>query len=247
MSIARPTTSTSQASSELSRRSRLGRLTPKAVIPVDLFGLPADYPAIRDVAARTGLRVLADAAQSFGASCHGVPVGSLADVTATSFFPAKPLGCYGDGGAVFTDDDDLAALMRSIRVHGKGNDKYDTIRVGVNSRLDTLQAAVLLAKLTVFDAEIESRQRIAADYLRELGSLVGLGLPHPIPPHGHSSPSGWRLAHRHATDSHDCSGRMAFRPRSITRAPSTISPPTSASHHRPSPFRRCRRASPRTF
>lgn len=154
-----------------------GRLTPRVIIPVDLFGLPADYAAIEDVAARFGLRVLADAAQSFGASRQGVPVGSLAEATATSFFPAKPLGCYGDGGAVFTEDDSLAALMRSIRVHGKGDDKYDTVRIGMNSRLDTLQAAVLLAKLSVFDAEIESRQQIAADYLRELGPLEGLGLP----------------------------------------------------------------------
>ncbi len=161
-----------------------GRLTPKAVIPVDLFGLPADYPAIRAVATMFGLRVLGDAAQSFGASQDGVPVGSLADATATSFFPAKPLGCYGDGGAVFTDDDDLAALMRSIRVHGKGEDKYDTVRIGINSRLDTIQAAVLLAKLTVFDTEIEARQQVAAQYTRMLDAQAGLGLPP-------AAPSAW--------------------------------------------------------
>ncbi len=154
-----------------------GRLTPRVVIPVDLFGLPADYPAVQRVADRFGLRVLGDAAQSFGATQYGKPVGSLAQVTATSFFPAKPLGCYGDGGAVFTDDDELAALLRSLRVHGKGTDKYDTVRVGVNSRLDTIQAAVLLAKLTVFDDEIAARQRIAARYGEQLAGSDGLGLP----------------------------------------------------------------------
>lgn len=161
-----------------------GRLVPRAVIPVDLFGLPADYPALREVAERHRIRILADAAQSYGAAQAGVPVGALAEATATSFFPAKPLGCYGDGGAVFTDDDDLAALMRSIRVHGKGVDKYDTVRVGINSRLDTLQAAVLLAKLTVFDAEIEARQRIAAQYSGSLAQLGSIGLPP-------SDPSAW--------------------------------------------------------
>ena len=154
-----------------------GKLTPKAVIPVDLFGLPAEYPAIREVADRFGLRVLADAAQSFGSALDGRPVGSLADATATSFFPAKPLGCYGDGGAVFTDDAALADMLRSLRVHGKGTDKYDNVRVGVNSRLDTLQAAVLLAKLTTFSAEIELRQRVARHYLNELAELDGILLP----------------------------------------------------------------------
>jgi len=158
-----------------------GRLDPKVVIPVDLFGLPADYPAIQKVAARYGLRVLADAAQSFGATLEDRPVGSLADATATSFFPAKPLGCYGDGGAVFTNDGDLAAMMRSLRVHGKGTDKYDTVRIGVNSRLDTIQAAVLLAKLTVFEAEINERQRIAARYREALGGVPGFELPSPAP------------------------------------------------------------------
>lgn len=154
-----------------------GRLCPRAIIPVDLFGLAADYPAIHAVAERHGLRVLADAAQSFGASLDEKPVGSLAEVTATSFFPAKPLGCYGDGGAVFTDDDELASIMRSIRVHGKGTDKYDTVRIGVNSRLDTLQAAILLAKLTVFDAEISARQEVAIRYSDGLGSVGSVHAP----------------------------------------------------------------------
>lgn len=154
-----------------------GALTPRAVIPVDLFGLPADYPAIQQVADRHGLRVLADAAQSFGATLDGRPVGRLAEATATSFFPAKPLGCYGDGGAVFTDDADLAAMMRSLRVHGKGSDKYDTVRIGVNSRLDTLQAAVLLAKLAVFDDELAARRDVASRYTEGLRDADGIRTP----------------------------------------------------------------------
>jgi len=140
------------------------RLRPSAVIPVDLFGQPADYRRILPVAEHYGLKVLADAAQSFGATLDGRRVGIFGDATATSFFPAKPLGCYGDGGAVFTDDDELAALLRSLRVHGKGADKYDNVRVGINGRLDTIQAAVLLEKLTIFPEEIEARQRVAARY-----------------------------------------------------------------------------------
>lgn len=161
-----------------------GILTPKAVIAVDLFGLPADYSTIRGVADRYGLRVLADAAQSYGATRNGKPVGVLADATATSFFPAKPLGCYGDGGAVLTDDEDLAALLRSIRVHGKGSDKYDNVRVGLNSRLDTLQAAVLLAKLVVFDRELEARKSLAAHYSEAFLALEGIAIPS-------SEPSAW--------------------------------------------------------
>lgn len=152
---------------------RLG-LRPAAVIPVDLFGLPADYDAIGAVAAEFGLRILADAAQSFGGSRHGRPVGSLAEVTATSFFPAKPLGCFGDGGAVFTDSDELAAVMRSLRVHGQGGDKYDNVRVGINGRLDTIQAAILLEKLAIFADEITARQVAAGRYATALASHVGL-------------------------------------------------------------------------
>lgn len=154
-----------------------GVLTPRAVIPVDLFGLPADYPAIHAVAQRHGLKLLGDAAQSYGAALDGRPVGSLAEATATSFFPAKPLGCYGDGGAVFAADDELAALLRSIRVHGKGTDKYDTVRVGLNSRLDTIQAAILLAKLTVFDDEIAARQQVAERYTDALHNVTGIVTP----------------------------------------------------------------------
>ena len=149
-----------------------GGLRPVGVIAVDMFGLPADYPAIERLAVRHGLWVLADAAQSFGASLDGTPVGTFGRATATSFFPSKPLGCYGDGGAVLTDDDELAEHMRSLRVHGRGSHKYDAVRVGLNSRLDTIQAAVLLQKLDVLAEEIERRQRVAECYAKGLADVV---------------------------------------------------------------------------
>lgn len=149
---------------------RGGRLCPKVIVPVDLYGLPADYARIAAVA--DGIPILADAAQSFGATANGRRVGTLGAVTATSFFPAKPLGCYGDGGALFTDDDDLAAILRSLRVHGAGAHKYDVVRVGMNSRLDTIQAAVLLAKLPAFPAELEQRERVARRYDAGLDGVV---------------------------------------------------------------------------
>ena len=139
-------------------------LTPKGVIPVDLFGQPADYDAIDKVAQARNLWVLADAAQSFGAMLGNRRTGSMGRVAGTSFFPAKPLGCYGDGGAIFTDDDDLNAIMKSLRVHGQGSDKYDNVRIGMNGRLDTIQAAVLIEKLAIFEDEIAARQRLAARY-----------------------------------------------------------------------------------
>jgi dTDP-4-amino-4,6-dideoxygalactose transaminase len=147
-------------------------LRPKAVVTVDLYGRPADYDAIEAIAGGSGMSVLADAAQSFGASYQGRPVGTLGRVTAISFFPSKPLGCYGDGGALLTDDAGLASIVRSLRVHGMGEHKYDTRRIGVNSRLDTLQAAVLLEKLVVFDEEIKARQIIAARYGEILRDVV---------------------------------------------------------------------------
>ena len=147
-------------------------LKPRAVIPVDLFGQPADYPAITAVADRHGMIVIGDGAQGFGGTLHSRSVGSLAKLTTTSFFPAKPLGCYGDGGAVFTDDDCLADLLRSIRVHGKGNDKYDNVRIGVNSRLDTIQAAILLEKLDIFADEIVARNRVAQRYNDALADVA---------------------------------------------------------------------------
>ncbi|MDQ4133760.1 MAG: DegT/DnrJ/EryC1/StrS aminotransferase family protein [Actinomycetota bacterium] len=147
-------------------------LVASGIIAVDLFGQPADYRRIAKVASERGLWVLADAAQSFGATLDGRPVGTLAPVTATSFFPSKPLGCYGDGGAVLTSDSALADHVRSLRIHGKGASKYDAARVGLNSRLDTIQAAVLLEKLAVLDEEIERRQRLAERYSKELSHVV---------------------------------------------------------------------------
>lgn len=148
-----------------------GSLNPRGIIPVDLFGLPADYEAISVLASKYGLFVLEDAAQGFGASLKGRKTGSFGDVAATSFFPAKPLGCYGDGGAIFTDDDKLADLMRSIRIHGQGDDKYDNVRIGLNGRLDSIQAAVVLSKLDIFDDEIVARNRIAATYTEQLNDV----------------------------------------------------------------------------
>ena len=161
-----------------------GRLTPKVVIAVDLFGQPADYPRIREICDRHGLKLIADTAQGFGCTLNGKHPVEWADIATTSFFPAKPLGCYGDGGAVLTNDSDLAELVDSIRVHGKAvardlkdrtfehDPKYLNMRVGMNSRLDTIQAAVLIEKLKVFAEEIESRGRIAARYNEQLKDHV---------------------------------------------------------------------------
>ena len=147
-------------------------LVPKALMTVDLFGLPADYDAIMPVAERLGLYVIDDAAQAFGADSKGRKIGKLAPVTTTSFFPAKPLGCYGDGGAVFTDDDALADLVKSLRNHGQGTDRYDNVRVGMTGRLDTIQAAVLIEKLKIFPDEIAARERIARRYNAKLADVV---------------------------------------------------------------------------
>jgi dTDP-4-amino-4,6-dideoxygalactose transaminase len=147
-------------------------LKPRAVIPVDLFGQSADHDAIAEVARAEGLFVLDDAAQGFGASYKGRRIGSLGLATATSFFPTKPLGCFGDGGAIFTDDDKLAETLRSIRVHGQGSDKYDNVRLGLTGRLDTMQAAVLIEKLKIFEDEIAARNRVAERYARGLGNVV---------------------------------------------------------------------------
>jgi dTDP-4-amino-4,6-dideoxygalactose transaminase len=145
---------------------------PKAVMTVDLFGLPADYDAMIKFADAHGLVVIADAAQSFGAVYRERGVGTLAPVTTTSFFPSKPLSCYGDGGAVFTDDDDLASVMRSLRIHGQGADKYDNVRIGINGRLDTIQAAVLIEKLEIFAEELCARARIARRYEEALRDVA---------------------------------------------------------------------------
>jgi UDP-2-acetamido-2-deoxy-ribo-hexuluronate aminotransferase len=149
-----------------------GALRPRAVIGVDLFGQPADWPAIAAVARRHDLFTLDDLAQSFGASLHGAMLGTQADATATSFFPSKPLGAYGDGGALFTESEDRAELYRSLRTHGEGKTRYEVLRTGMNGRLDSIQAAVLLAKLTVFPEELKARERIALAYDQRLGNAV---------------------------------------------------------------------------
>jgi dTDP-4-amino-4,6-dideoxygalactose transaminase len=147
-------------------------LTPKAVIPVDLFGQSADHDAVAAIAAAEGLFVLDDAAQGFGASYKGRRLGTFGLATATSFFPAKPLGCFGDGGAIFTDDAELAEALRSVRVHGQGSDKYDNVRLGLTARLDTIQAAILIEKLKIFDDEIAARNQVAERYTRGLDNVV---------------------------------------------------------------------------
>ena len=158
-------------------------LTPKAIIPVDLFGLPADHGAVRAAASAENLLVLDDAAQAFGATYNNRRLGTFGQATATSFFPAKPLGCYGDGGAVMTDDDGLAEALRSLRVHGQGSDKYDNVRIGLASRLDTIQAAILIEKLKIFPDEIDARNRIAYRYTEGLADIVGV----PSIPAGYTS------------------------------------------------------------
>lgn len=139
-------------------------LNPAFIIPVDLFGLPADFDPIIAIARENNMKIVDDSAQGFGGTYHGKTTGSIGDITTTSFFPAKPLGCYGDGGALFTDDDETASLIQSLRVHGKGSHKYDNERIGLNSRLDTLQAAILIEKLAIYADEIEARQRVADRY-----------------------------------------------------------------------------------
>ena len=156
---------------------REGKLIPRAVIPVDLFGQPADYRALEPIAKREGLKVLCDTAQAFGATYHGKVTGSIGDAAATSFFPAKPLGCYGDGGASFTNDDGLADLLKSIRNHGAGEDRYENVRIGMNSRLDTIQAAILIEKLKIFPEEIVLREKVARRYNAALGKSNRIHVP----------------------------------------------------------------------
>lgn len=159
--------------SAIARVIREGSITPRVIIPVDLFGLPANYPKIERIAKQYGLLVLEDGAQGFGGSLGGRLACSFGDAATTSFFPAKPLGCYGDGGAIFTNDDALADLLKSLRVHGKGSSKYDNMRVGVNSRLDTLQAAILRVKLkALVTHELDDVNHVAALYNERLAGLV---------------------------------------------------------------------------
>ena len=149
-----------------------GKLNAKAVIAVDLFGLPADYFRLRNVVKKYGLTLIEDGAQGFGGEIIGKRACSFGDIATTSFFPAKPLGCYGDGGAIFLNDDEIAQKCESIRVHGKGSEKYDNVRIGLNARLDTIQAAILSCKLDIFPSEIESRQRVAQKYTELLNDIV---------------------------------------------------------------------------
>lgn len=163
-----------------------GDLEPKVIMPVDLFGLPADYDAIDRIAQEHGLAVVEDAAQALGGVYKRRRAGSLGKLGCTSFFPAKPLGCYGDGGMVFCDDDALDRILRSLRVHGQGEDKYDNVRLGINGRLDTMQAAVLLAKLELLPREMEQRQEVAGRYA-ELIAASGAALTAPSVPSGYAS------------------------------------------------------------
>ena len=164
-----------------------GKLKPRALIGVDLFGQPADWPALSRIAEREGLFTLDDLAQSFGGSLHGKMLGTQADATATSFFPSKPLGAYGDGGALFTESDERAALFRSLRTHGEGTTRYEVLRTGMNGRLDSMQAAVLLSKLTVFPEELAAREKIARYYDSRLGNAVAT--PARVP----DSTSAWAI------------------------------------------------------
>ena len=160
-----------------------GKLTPKVIVAVDLFGLPANYPQVKAVAQKYNLLILEDGAQGFGGSINGQKACSFGDIATTSFFPAKPLGCYGDGGAVFTNNDEWAQLMNSYRVHGKGTDKYDNVRIGMNSRLDTMQAAILQVKLRAFDKEVECVNEAARHYTELLKDKVKT----PVIPEGFGS------------------------------------------------------------
>ena len=160
-----------------------GKLTPKVIVAVDLFGLPANYPLLKTVAQKYNLLILEDGAQGFGGSINGQKACSFGDIATTSFFPAKPLGCYGDGGAVFTNNDEWAQLMNSYRVHGKGTDKYDNVRIGMNSRLDTIQAAILQVKLRAFDKEVECVNEAARHYTELLKDKVKT----PVIPEGFGS------------------------------------------------------------
>jgi len=157
--------------------ARAGGLKPRAVMTVDLFGQPADYDPIVGFCGAEGLFLIADAAQSFGGAYAGTSVGTLGTITTTSFFPSKPFACYGDGGALFTDDEATDTLLRSLRVHGQGSNKYDNVRIGMNSRLDSLQAAVLLEKLKIFENELEQRQIVARRYAEELAPIADRVVP----------------------------------------------------------------------
>lgn len=181
----------------LPRVKKVSSLRARGVIAVDLFGLPADYDKLEPLARKHDLILIEDAAQSFGAECYGKKAGTFGNIACTSFFPAKPLGCYGDGGMCFTSDDDLASLIRSLRVHGQGKDRYENIHLGINGRLDTIQAAILLAKFEIFPEEIELRQEVARRYL---DLLLPTGLTLPVVPENFQSV--WAQFSVLAKDSH---------------------------------------------
>ncbi|MDE1986120.1 MAG: DegT/DnrJ/EryC1/StrS family aminotransferase [Alphaproteobacteria bacterium] len=164
----------------IAKVKREGKLKARAIMPVDLFGQPADYRAIEPISKREGLKLLCDTAQGFGGKIDGRVTGNIGDAASTSFFPAKPLGCYGDGGAVFTNDGDLVELLRSIQVHGQGTDKYENVRIGMNSRLDTIQAAILIEKLKIFSEEIDLREAVARRYNANLGKSNRIRIPNVI-------------------------------------------------------------------
>ena len=185
----------------------VGDLKPRAVLAVDLFGLPADYQAINAIAAAHDLFVIEDAAQSFGAMRDNVRAGALAEIGCTSFFPAKPLGCFGDGGAIFCDDDELATVLKSIRVHGQGSHKYENVRLGMTARLDTVQAAVLNVKMDIFDDELDQRQRVARAYAAAIADS-GLDLTAPAIPAGYRS--AWA---QYTVVARDDAARTALRER----------------------------------
>ncbi|WP_045212874.1 DegT/DnrJ/EryC1/StrS family aminotransferase [Desulfonatronovibrio magnus] len=153
------------------------KMTPKAIISVDLFGQPCDYKSLNAIAREENLALIVDAAQSFGATYKGKSTCSLGQIACTSFFPAKPLGCYGDGGMCFTNDEEIYALLESLRVHGQGRDRYENVRLGMNARMDTFQAAVLLAKLAIFPDEIRKRQQVAENYNQLLKNGAGITVP----------------------------------------------------------------------
>jgi dTDP-4-amino-4,6-dideoxygalactose transaminase len=202
-------------------------LRPKAVIPVDLYGQPADYDRIMPIAEAESLFVLDDAAQAFGATYKNRRVGALAPATATSFFPAKPLGCYGDGGAVLTDDEEFAGVLRSLRVHGEGSGKYYCVRIGLNGRLDTIQAAVLIEKLKIFPEEIVARERIARRYSAALADVAS------VPKLAPGSTSVWAQYTLRLTEGRRDGLAAALKPQGI---PTAIHYPIPL--HRQEPYRR---------
>ncbi|MCO5250036.1 MAG: DegT/DnrJ/EryC1/StrS aminotransferase family protein [Candidatus Kapabacteria bacterium] len=185
---------TNELESKIKQVISHGNLKAKAIIPVDLFGLMPDYSQISEIAAKYGLKVIEDAAQSFGATQSAKKAGSFGDVAATSFYPAKPLGCYGDGGAIFTNDPETAMLLQSIRVHGQGEDKYNNDRIGINGRLDTIQATILIEKMKIFDEELLMRNKIANSYATRLKTVKTQFIPE-------SNSSAWALYSVLAKDS----------------------------------------------